>query len=328
MSCHQAACGNSKTPMDVKLPHTEQMVCDHAPGRPANPAPLRPQVVRFLASCPKAGKGVHQWLFKAALLLHGYRVPVGEIFAHLTAAMKHCGRSPQVDEIRNAIQNSSPEALSRQKLDSPPWPAVNQRTVDTITKNGPGLEVLEQRSPFRIEDQDTCAELIIDRLFAGDDLLCIGASKKCSRTQPREKWRGHESKREFIVPSAMTAPYGRTKNGKLSNRCLGNTGRRRYMVIEFDNATIEHQASLLLHLAKYLPLVVVVHSGGKSLHGWFRCGDREEPHVRKFMTYAVSLGADRATWTRCQLVRLPGGLRDNGNRQRVLFFNPSAGEAE
>jgi hypothetical protein len=28
-------------------------------------------------------------------------------------------------------------------------------------------------------------------------------------------------------------------------------------------------SALLWHLASWLPLVVVVHSGGKSLHGWF-----------------------------------------------------------
>ena len=68
---------------------------------------------------------------------------------------------------------------------------------------------------------------------------------------------------------------------------------------------------------------LVVHSGGKSLHGWFYCAGQPEEELRKFMRYAVSLGADPATWTRCQLVRLPGGLRDNGQRQTVLFCNPA-----
>jgi hypothetical protein len=40
------------------------------------------------------------------------------------------------------------------------------------------------------------------------------------------------------------------------------------------------------------------------------------------MRYAVSLGADAATWTRSQFVRMPDGLRENGNRQVVYFFNP------
>ena len=51
------------------------------------------------------------------------------------------------------------------------------------------------------------------------------------------------------------------------------------------------------------------------------------------MRYAVSLGADRATWTRSQFVRMPDGLRSKGGiredgtreedkRQTVYFFNP------
>ena len=45
-----------------------------------------------------------------------------------------------------------------------------------------------------------------------------------------------------------------------------------------------------------------------------------------FFRYAVTLGADRATWTRCQLVRMPDGLRRNPDgstaRQSVLYWNP------
>ena len=32
-------------------------------------------------------------------------------------------------------------------------------------------------------------------------------------------------------------------------------------------------------------------------------------------------GADRATWTRSQFVRMPDGKRDNGNRQTIFFLN-------
>ncbi len=42
------------------------------------------------------------------------------------------------------------------------------------------------------------------------------------------------------------------------------------------------------------------------------------------MRYAVALGADRATWTRSQFVRMPGGTRDNGKPQTIYFFNPKA----
>jgi hypothetical protein len=81
---------------------------------------------------------------------------------------------------------------------------------------------------------------------------------------------------------------------------------------------------VLLHLATRAPLALAVHSGSKSIHGWFYCQGRAEDRLRVFMRYAVALGADRATWTRSQFVRMPGGTRDNGNPQTIYFFNPEA----
>jgi len=39
---------------------------------------------------------------------------------------------------------------------------------------------------------------------------------------------------------------------------------------------------------------------------------------------AVSLGADPATWVKCQPVRMPGGHRPNKGVQEILFFNPAS----
>jgi hypothetical protein len=77
------------------------------------------------------------------------------------------------------------------------------------------------------------------------------------------------------------------------------------------------------HLAKLRPLALVVHSGGKSLHGWYPCEGESEEVMHRFMRYAVSLGADHATWTRIQLVRMPDGVRETGERQRIIYFNPT-----
>jgi hypothetical protein len=81
-------------------------------------------------------------------------------------------------------------------------------------------------------------------------------------------------------------------------------------------------AALLLHLAEKAPLALAVYSGGKSLHGWFYCGGVPEEKLLRFFRYAVSLGADRTSWNPSQFTRMPDGLRDNGNRQTVYFFNP------
>jgi hypothetical protein len=81
-------------------------------------------------------------------------------------------------------------------------------------------------------------------------------------------------------------------------------------------------AALLLHLAEKAPLALAVHSGGKSLHGWFYCAGVPEEKVLGVFNYAVSLGADRASWTPSQFARMPDGLRENGRRQTVYFLNP------
>jgi hypothetical protein len=121
----------------------------------------------------------------------------------------------------------------------------------------------------------------------------------------------------------MTARIGQTQEGKESAHALSITGPRRFLVIEQDGGTIDEQAAVLLHLAERAPLAMAVHSGSKSIHGWFYCVGETEERLRGFMQYAVSLGADRATWTRSQFVRMPDGRRHDGAPQAVYFFNPT-----
>jgi hypothetical protein len=132
-----------------------------------------------------------------------------------------------------------------------------------------------------------------------------------SRMQTAPKW----------SPSPMTARTGRTQESKQSAHTLESTGSRRFLVIEQDKGTLDDQAAVLLHLAARAPLALGVHSGSKSIHGWFYCAGQTEERLEHFMRYAVSLGADRATWTRSQFVRMPDGTRENGKRQTVYFFN-------
>jgi hypothetical protein len=126
----------------------------------------------------------------------------------------------------------------------------------------------------------------------------------------------------------MSARLGRTKEGKLSAHSLDNTGPLRFQVVEFDDGTTDSHAALLWHLAQRERLVMAVHSGGKSVHGWFFAEGRNEEIMKQFMEYAKRLGADPATETKSQFVRMPGGLRDNGKRQQVVYYNPAKMEAK
>jgi hypothetical protein len=202
------------------------------------------------------------------------------------------------------------------------WPSEYTEQREAIIAKGGGLVDAWEASPVRLEDNQPHTEAIIDQLFPGNPLLCCGKSISHFDTKRRDQWYGELPALQVIVPSEMSAATGRTRRGRESKHALSNTGARCFLVVEFDTGNVDDHAALLLHLAERAPLALAVHSGGKSLHGWFYCKGQTEVRLQSFMRYAVSLGADTATWTRSQFVRMPDGLRENGERQVVYFFNP------
>jgi hypothetical protein len=278
-----------------------------------------------LSNPPRSGDGVHIWLFKMSRQLHVH-LPACEIVALLEKAVAGCGRFVSRKEIEDAVKNSIPYAWQPKDSDAPAqsfqkWPKVNHEQCSAIIRDCGGLADLWEKSASRIDDNETHTEEIIDQLFPGNPLLCCGKSQSDFDAKPRQDWRGELARLQFIVPSPMSAVTGQTKDGRESKHTLDNTGARRFLVCEFDHGSADDQAALLLHLAKFAPLICAVHSGGKSLHGWFYVHGQPELKVEKFFRYAVSFGADRMTWTRSQFVRIPDGRRDNGVRQTVFFLN-------
>lgn len=284
-----------------------------------------PQFVRdLLASAPRRGEGMNNWLFRVARVLHPFRDQL-EIIELLRAATS--GEPIRPGEIERAVGRSKavawkPGQSPQDPLQVSAWPKVNEEQREAVVATGGGLVDLWETSPVRFHDNESYTEEIIDALFTSNTLLCAGRTSSDFATRSREEWHGELASLQLIVPSPMTARIGRTQEGKESAHALSITGPRRFLVIEQDGGTIDEQAALLLHLAARAPLALAVHSGGKSIHGWFYCVGQPEENLRGFMQYAVTLGADRATWSRSQFVRMPDGTRDNGNRQTAYFFNP------
>lgn len=291
---------------------------------PATHGKQLPRFVRdLLSSPPRRGGGLHNWFFRTARVLHPFRSRE-EIIDLLRAAT--LGEPVKSGEIESAVDAAAacawiPGSATPTKVTSP-WPALDAARRAEIIASGAGLPDLWELSPRPRENGDSQAEDIIDALFPGDPLLCCGQSNSRFATRPRSAWRGKLSALQLIVPSPMSSVWGTTQEGKKSQHTRSNTGPRRFLVVEQDSGSLDEQASVLVHLAARAPLVLAVHSGSKSIHGWLYCVEQPEERLRSFMTYAVSLGADRATWTRSQFVRMPDGTRDNGNRQSVYFFNP------
>ena len=197
-------------------------------------------------------------------------------------------------------------------------------------------ELLERSDPRPMDSPDNEMESIIATLFPGNPWVCCGnpyrycgEKKLNSETRRLEDWLGDLDNKSLIVPSPMRKKYGLTQDGKKSERTLTNVGQRRFLVVEFDRHSIDDQSAFHLHLSVLFPLVCVVHSGGKSLHGWYLVAGQPESKVRNFFEYAVRLGADPKTWNRVQFVRMPGGMRRDGrdkpDKPQTIYylnFNP------
>jgi hypothetical protein len=254
-------------------------------------------------------------------------------------------------------QPPQPDARATTGAAKPRWPKPNLSEIKSIAWAGmtfrevwkrlplpPGaptgltLAGLRKLSPLALdqgEGEPDCAgkrfsKWVLGQLFTPDDLICLGVSVDWFEVHPLKDWPDRLWRAQFIVPSAMTAQTGLTLGGKASPHCLANTGPRGYLVLEFDKLNgqpmpVDWQSAIIWHLSEFLPLAMVVWSGGKSLQAWFPAQGEDEGALRRFMEYAASLGADPATWTRCQFVRLPDGTRQpGGQRQWVRYFSREA----
>lgn len=276
----------------------------------------------LLISCPKSGGGVvHDWLFVTALRLHQFFPDKAELANALSVGCADCGREVPKREIAEAVRNSDPSRC-RPRPPGSTWSKPNPKRIAAVVQEGPDLTGLQIRSPVKFADDQPHTEEIIDTLFPGNPLLCCAQEIPKANTFPRNDWRGSLAKQRFIVPSPMTSQWTRNNDGRNSMRTNENTGPRRFLIVEFDDATLDEQAALLMHLAQRAPMVLVVYSGNKSLHGWFYCAGEPEEKVRKFFDYAMSLGADKQMWIPCQCVRMPDAQRENGKRQKIIYYNP------
>ena len=244
---------------------------------------------------------------------------------HLIMGMQGSARRPiKQSEVNRAVEKAYNTTLDTAPIARPKkdkWEPIRTRRTqyrkDTVKMD---RYQLWEMSPWRIDDGVT-QRMVLDLLFPDPNgLVCVGKSAYEFHTARLAQFKDL-TQCQFIVPGYMSKKIGLTQEGKESMHCLDNCGPRRFYVCDLDDPPPEQHPSILWHLAKLADLVMVVSSGGKSLHGWFMMPeDREE----QFWQAAVKSGADPALMrNRSSFVRIPFGTRDNGNIQTVIYFDPS-----
>lgn len=219
-----------------------------------------------------------------------------------------------------ADQPRPPINFGRQSVN---WPAANPKLI---------ARVLATMAPAFDADRDSglTAQDVLPAIFRPGELVCAGPTTQAALVRPLEATLPDAHFQQFIVVNPMRERSALNQQGQPSPRCLNNTRARRYLVAEFDDVTLTktQQAQLLTQLTAFVPLVLVVDSGGKSLHGWFRVDRFDARDQVRFFYVACLLGADKSRWDASGWLRMPAGLRVVAGvpavHQRILYFNPEA----
>ena len=162
---------------------------------------------------------------------------------------------------------------------------------------------------------------MLSLLYGGDPYLCIGRLCHDFATRKLSEWRQLDlTNHERLCPNPFNAPFFTKPDGSTSFKCNELVSHRKFIVIEFDDATLDQQATRIGWLSNRFPLCLCLFSGSKSLHGYFRADHASLPRLRLFFEQALSLGADRMMWTKSQFSRLPGGLNHKTGQKQEVFF--------
>ena len=291
-------------------------VYQYAPSISAKLALLPERQRKLLLVPPQRGSG-HRELFRDACILRRLGLTAAEQDQVLRARFANYYRDIFDREFEDAINN----AAGARGKHWPRWPRPQAALIARSLSTPGSLDQLREASPVK-EPGTLATGDVLDRFIQKEDILCMGKSAAHSETEVRSWYSGREHEYQLVVPNAMCATTGTTKDGRPSKRCLANSGHWRTQVVEFDFGTIAEQArlhSMLLSICGSLRMIVF--SGGKSLHGWYDVRDWHPRELETFRWHAAALGADTATFTACQFVRTPNARRDNGALQEAVYLS-------
>jgi hypothetical protein len=213
---------------------------------------------------------------------------------------------------------------------------VAERLLDSILRRGAGFteEALRAASPVQINwPTDRDAVEVLEHLYRPTDRLFVGERCHAGASDIRTvaEWvlsfeRGHLPP-EHIAPNPMSGKPGLTKDGKRSYRADSCVAAFRFAVIEFDAMPLDQQIQFWAGVR--LPVAAVIHSGGKSVHGWVRIDAQDAAEwecgvEHELFDMLVPLGADSTCKNEARLSRMPGHFRaEKGQWQRLLYLAPT-----
>lgn len=185
------------------------------------------------------------------------------------------------------------------------------------------LSELTQTRPSDWDDRAQRFNFLL-RMFDPLDVVWIGAVHQSGQEKNAKRFRTVQSYLSDTKPIRGEFVTHCTFQPGTFSRCNDAVAVRRYMVVESDTLQANQVGAVLNYLAAEQGLILraVVHSGGKSVHGWFEWpSNATEDEVEEWGATLTGLSCDPATLKASQPVRLPGCVRgDSGRRQLLLYL--------
>jgi len=303
----------------------------------------REEYEAFLERLPRpGGGGAHRAIFAAAC--HGARAGLSQeqVCADLRAKLPKGTREVSDREIEEGVAAGFADVHGATSAERPrrPPPLVAPGTFERMVERGRGVTAADiaARSPVPVvgEPWETACQLM-EALYRPEELLFVGDDQTPGRLgvsiRSAGEWAALVRQRKAVpwpkvMPNPLTGKAASKRSGEGTTlRGDACVAAHRFAVLEMDAASIEDQ--LAFWAVAKLPLAALVHSGGKSLHGWVRVDCRDaaewerEVESTLFPRVFEPMGFDGACKNEARLSRLAGHVRvDKGAVQRLLWLAP------
>ena len=306
-------------------------------------------LLSLLASPPKAGEGVHSWLYCTARQLHVH-CDSESICRLLKDKVSQCGRAVPEREIRAAVKHSEASAWWPNNPDAyygfgddgerlapkvvrlleakyrPPKPAVFEpdylARIAGQMREKVNEAYLAKRSKFSCHNRSPAGflhklyrageKIIIFTIFESQGQMVWTHPGPVGDLSALDPWRQGFANVWFLAQPVDGQYHWNPREEKDSRRSGESVRAYRYAVIESDTAEPELWLKVLVQLP--LPIAAIYSSGKRSIHTLIRIDAQTkmgwDAIVRTTLKPALTrLGADPGAMTAVRLSRLPNCRR-------------------
>ena len=274
----------------------------------------------------------------------------------LTQEIQAASGFPQLGEreVRRAVERAARDTKPNDFIRLPyrpsppppppePWKRGAAAFVWQMCKTGQGADMatLTALSPVTVPPSPQAqAVTFLHRLYEAEEFIFIGEQYTTAQIGKtlcrRDDWLEASSRittAPQIIANPLTGLEGLTKDGTPSLRCLDCIFAFRYALVEFDAMPLEGQLAFWTGIVKSdaLPVVSIVFSGKKSVHGLIRLDASDATHWARYWrdleqiihpdSVTPEFKADAGCKDATRQTRLPGAVRrETGKLQSLLWL--------